>query len=129
MLITFQTCAWFSFVPNPLRNTKQIRRTDRQTEKGLLCAAARCLTFTHSRSLPRSTVYLVQELAGKTVKVSGGKKTSAKSVGSGTGRADCNEAPRGPDRLETKEPTGVLHTRRRKEKCQFSCPPPLGLIL
>lgn len=78
MLITFQTRAWFSFVPNPLRNTKQIRRTDRQadrqTEKGLLCAAARCLTFTHSRSLPRSTVYLVQELAGKTVKVSGGKK-------------------------------------------------------
>lgn len=49
--------------------------------------------------------------AGKTEVT--GWKTWAKNVSLGTGRADCNEAPRGPVRAETKDPTRVRRTRRR----------------
>ena len=37
-------------------------------------------------------------------------------------RADCNEAPRGPVRPETKDPAGVLHTRRGEVPILLSSP-------
>lgn len=57
---------------------------------------------------------------GKT-EVSSGRIELQRSVW-GTGEADCNEAPKSPVRLETKDATGVLPTRRGEVPILLSSP-------
>lgn len=56
-----------------------------------------------------------------------GEKLELKTLVLGTGRADCNEARRGLSDRRQKTPLESFTLAR--EKCQFFCPPPLGLIL
>lgn len=110
-----------SFVPNPLRNIKQIRQTNRQRRASLCCASVFNIYSTHSKSLPQTVNNILFGLRaeGKTEAFS--EKPELKMLFWGQ-TADCNEAPRGSVRLETKDPTGVLHTHRREVPIRLSSP-------
>lgn len=94
-----------SFVPNPLRNTKQIQQTkkEKQRERERENDEPRALAFTLSR------VIFCVRCCRKRQKASM-KQTPARNVSLGTDRTDCNEAPRAPVRPRQKDPSGVLHT-------------------
>lgn len=119
MLITFQTWTWF---PLFLIHWEIWSRFDRETDKErtALCCASVFNIYSLQISPSNSQQYIWFE--GYRNDRSVHWKTWATNIGLGTDRPDCNEAPRGPVRPETKDPIGVLHTRRGEVPILLSSP-------